>query len=171
MFTHATSVHRSSLRGLIVSLACACAIVSSACSGATVHSPPNGESQSSRQPVLQFAGEANVGELVTASSLSEGGDRFLFGPVRRFGIKDAGLGADNNGWPALTFEIADPQKDEFRRFTEAFVGRRIAFLIDGEIVSTPTVQSPLSGRGFVEFPGHRTEAEIRALAARIRDPR
>ena len=171
MFTDVTSVRSSFIRGLLVSLTYACAIASGACSGATVHSPPEAESRSSRRPVLEFAGEADVGDMVTASALSEGGERILFGPVRRFTIKDTGVGPDANGWPALTFVIADTQKGEFTRWTETLVGRRIAFLIDGRIVWTPTVRSPLPGSGIVEIPGHLTEAEIESLAARVRDPR
>lgn len=169
MLTEVTSVLTFSIRGFLVSLACACAIVSTACSSATVDSPPEAESLSSGRPVLEFAGEASVGDVVTSSVLGAGGQRILFGPVRRFAIKDAGLGADASGWPALTFEIADAQKSEFERWTESLVGRSIALLIDGKIVSTPTVQSPLTTGGIVDFPEHRTEAEIRALAARIRD--
>ena len=78
--------------------------------------------------------------------------------------------ADRFGYPALRFEIREVQKNVFESWTASLVGRELAILVDGEIVTMPRVVSPLPGEGIIEFGAkHKSAAEVRALADRIRD--
>lgn len=122
------------------------------------------------QPILQFAAVAEPGGEPAVAEYEHGNEKLRLGKLRIFEIRDAGLSSDAMGWPALSFEIADRQREEFRRWTESLVDHRMAMLIDGKVVSAPTVKSALSGGGIVEFDGkHLTEDEVRKLADRIRE--
>ena len=50
--------------------------------------------------------------------------------------------------------------------TESAVGSRIAIVVDGRIVSAPTVQAPIASGDVVVASG-LTEREARALATRL----
>ena len=56
----------------------------------------------------------------------------------------------------------------FQTATETTVGSRIAIVVDGRIVSAPTVQAPITSGDVVVTSG-LTEREARSLATRL-DP-
>jgi preprotein translocase subunit SecD len=44
-------------------------------------------------------------------------------------------------------------------FTAGHVGKMIAFLVNGRVIRTPTVQDPITGKGFLIGPLDRDEAQ------------
>jgi hypothetical protein len=117
------------------------------------------------RPILQFAAVADSGE---GGSATEHGN-LLLEPPKDFGLKSVDIGRDQLGRPALQFEIVDLQREEFRRWTGTLVGRRLAVLVDGKVLTAPRVISALPGGGVVESGATPwTKEEVRALVERIR---
>jgi preprotein translocase subunit SecD len=76
---------------------------------------------------------------------------------------------DSTGHPALHFEVVEDQKDVFESWTASLVGRDLAVIVDGEVVTVARVLSALEGEGIIEFGLKRkSKEEMKALANRIR---
>ena len=56
---------------------------------------------------------------------------------------------DEYGFPAVGFEIALLRQNDFEAFTTEHEGERMAIVIDNEIVTDPTLNSPLSSGGII----------------------
>jgi preprotein translocase subunit SecD len=113
---------------------------------------------------------AELYEKEDAREYAYSDDTVLLRTVRTFGIQDARVYPDRNGYPAVLFVIADAEKDEFRRWTAGLVGRQMALLVDGKVVAIPNVNSALPGAGIVmDETRHWTMEEASTLAERIRD--
>jgi hypothetical protein len=59
----------------------------------------------------------------------------------------------------VSVELLEAGAERLRTATSAHVGRPIAILIDGEVVTTPTVRSPVSGSAAISGDYTRAEAE------------
>jgi hypothetical protein len=137
----------------------------SSCAGGSETTTQATPRASESRPILQFAAVAAPGEDGAAT---EHGDLHLE-PPKTFDLKSVDVGRDGLGRPALKFEIADSQKDEFHRWTGTLVDRRLAVLVDGKVLTAPTVRSALPGGGVVESGVTPwTKEEVRALVDRIR---
>ncbi len=62
-------------------------------------------------------------------------------------ITDARLGYDQTGRPAVDFKLDSEGGREFRDLTRRNVGRSIAIIMDGHVVSSPRIQEEIAGRG------------------------
>jgi SecDF, P1 head subdomain len=122
-------------------------------------------------PPLQFAEIADPGETqgIEDYARREGPMTYRLRTPRVFRLKSARRGVDENGFPAIEFEIADSQKEEFRTWTAELVDHQLAILVDGKVLTAPTVHSPVPGRGIIPLDIARnwTTQEIDALAAHI----
>jgi hypothetical protein len=166
---------RSSRRNLLPSLPIVASVISLltlfgtyGCGPASKDSDAGISRGPDARPILQFAAVVEPGEEPPGTEYQHGNEKLSLGDLRTFQIKDASLGSSAMGWPALRFEIADKQREEFSQWTASLVDRRMAVLLDGKVLWTPKVHSKLSGSGIVEFgEEHWTEDDVRKLAARL----
>ena len=56
---------------------------------------------------------------------------------------------DEIGYPAVAFELVPARREEFGDFTESLVGRQLAIIHSGEVLTRPVVQSRLPGKGII----------------------
>lgn len=106
-------------------------------------------------------------ELGTCHSLDEHEIRYLLEPAAISGGVDtaeASVGPDGR-W-LITFEFNDAASEKFATLTEQLVGQQFALVLDGVVVSAPTVQAPITD-GKVQIAGDFTRAEAERLAASL----
>lgn len=77
------------------------------------------------------------------------------------------------GTPGFTVgvEFVDDRKDDFRDFTRRHLKRKLAIVVDGEVVSAPIIQDVIPGRCLISGGGPRgffTKEEAESLAAALR---
>lgn len=118
------------------------------------------------RPVVQVAPEARPDPPDTLADAD--GTVYRLGPaigdLTRFEDVRAEQG-EHGGW-VVQIELSPDDAREFGEWTTAHVGDQLAIVVDGEIVTAPTVQSPITG-GTVQIAGRFTEDEARALATAI----
>ncbi|MCK4499618.1 protein translocase subunit SecD, partial [Candidatus Babeliales bacterium] len=78
-------------------------------------------------------------------------------------ITDARLGYDQTGRPAVDFKLDSEGGREFRDLTRRNVGRCIAIIMDGHVVSYPRIQEEIAGRGG-NITGMRQEEAVKISA-------
>jgi len=64
-------------------------------------------------------------------------------------LKNAYVSRDDNGRPAVSFSLTAEGAQKFSRLTEANVGRLLAIVLDGRIVSAPQINSRISDNGII----------------------
>lgn len=79
-------------------------------------------------------------------------------------VAAAHLGSNPPGPPALAVDFTATGDAAYRRLAEAQLGRRIAVVVDGEVVAAPTVQDARSSGGIV-LPGVEPAAARRVAVA------
>jgi preprotein translocase subunit SecD len=62
-------------------------------------------------------------------------------------LKNADVRRDENGRPAVHFDLNAEGGQKFGRVTEQNIGRLLAIILDGRIVSAPTIQSRIADSG------------------------
>src|SRR5262245_34904458 len=94
-------------------------------------------------------------------------DVYVLGPVvvDAEDVADAAAQREPSGWTVLV-DLTPEGSDAFASATEAAVGDRIAIVVDGRVVSAPTVQTRI-GSGNRVVTGDVSEAEAQALASRL----
>ena len=113
--------------------------------------------------------DAHAGEPVVILDPSSM-DRYELGPVVVDGTDVAEAAAveqPGTGWVVIVNLTAEGT-DELASATRSAVGDRMAMVVDGRVVSVPTVNEPI-GSGNVVVAGGLSEAEARALAERLGD--
>ena len=71
-------------------------------------------------------------------------------PITGDMVADAQPAFNGAGDPDIVFRLTDEGRARFAAVTAANVGRRFAIVLNGVILSTPTIQSPISGgRGVI----------------------
>ena len=76
-------------------------------------------------------------------------------------------GFDETGRRAVEFELNANGAQLFAEYTRQNIGRQFAIVLDGEIVSAPVIQSPITaGRG--QISGSFTQAEVNSLVTVLR---
>lgn len=72
---------------------------------------------------------------------------------------------DSNGRPAIGFEFDKRGGELFYELTKGNIGKTLAVIIDGEVVSTPMIMSPLQNEGTVvgDFTQQEVERMVEAL--------
>lgn len=93
---------------------------------------------------------AQMGKLSPDSMLVTGDETGYIVLKRRVVVSGAQLdGAkgsyDENGSPAVSFSFKAAGAKEFANVTRENVGRRLAIVLDGKVLSAPTINSPITG--------------------------
>lgn len=71
---------------------------------------------------------------------------------------------DEYAGPVLAFALTEPCTRRFATFTAEHIGQRMAVMLNGELVTAPTIQSEIpSGTGYIES-GFNNLAEAKAIA-------
>jgi preprotein translocase subunit SecD len=99
----------------------------------------------------------------------EEGDIYLLGSTYVTGksLEDAKTSFDNLGRPVVTLEFDKEGARQFDEATATNVGRRIAIVLDGKVISAPVVQERISG-GSAQISGNFTTDEAQRLAIMLR---
>jgi hypothetical protein len=73
------------------------------------------------------------------------------------------------GGRQIEFTLTETGKEQFAKLTRENIGRRLAIIVDGQVLSAPTINSEISdGQG--QISGNFTEDEAKNLAAKINNP-
>ncbi len=83
----------------------------------------------------------------------------------------------HSGFPAIAFQLAPEAAHKFARLTGENVPdptdpakrRCLAIVLDGKLISAPTIMSRISDQGVITFAAPTTTAEKAALKKRIDD--
>ena len=81
-------------------------------------------------------------------------------------IRQATAYMDDYESPAVAFEIADEFTKAFADFTEAQIGKRLAIVLDNEILLAPVIHAKITGEGVIA--GRTSLEEARDLALVLR---
>lgn len=113
--------------------------------------------------MLEFRAEAADDELDTVGigAYSLDGDLIQLLPGKRFLVEQAWVEDISAGRKGVHFVIYPEQQDDFRRWTSEFVGRRVAIMHRGQILSAPVLRVALPGEGVISG-GARGMSESRA---------
>jgi preprotein translocase subunit SecD len=117
------------------------------------------------EQLAERAGEESNLEV----SRGEEGGVYLLGETYVTGksLEDAKTTFDNLGRPVVTLEFDKEGAEKFDQATAANVGRQIAIVLDGKVISAPVVQERISG-GSAQISGNFTTAEAQRLAIMLR---
>jgi preprotein translocase subunit SecD len=63
------------------------------------------------------------------------------------------------GQYVLNVDVTVESAERVHRFSERNVCRTLAFLVDGQVLRTPTIRDPITGQGFLIGPLERVQAE------------
>ena len=99
----------------------------------------------------------------------DGGEWFLLDKVPVVSgsdLKTAYTSQDEFGRPAVGFEIKGEKAGKFGDFTYRNIGKRLAIVLEGKVVSAPVIRSRISDRG--QITGNFTPEEVRDLALILR---
>ena len=83
-----------------------------------------------------------------------------------WGLEDVRMVADNNGRPSLSLTFDEAGSQALARITKANLGNRMAVLVDGKVLSAPTIRAQIARRALIA--GNFTAEEARGLAAALR---
>ena len=75
---------------------------------------------------------------------------------------------DALGFPAVDLALVPSDGERFQELSRRSVGRRLAVLVDGKVVLTPTVAEPLPPR--FQLAGRFSEQDVRALLEHLQPP-
>jgi len=80
-------------------------------------------------------------------------------------LADAKASISKNGMPIIEFELTPKGRDQFASLTQENVGHKIAFVINGKVITAPVVMDPIQGgKGYITG-NFTSEAEARAVVA------
>src|SRR5690606_3806426 len=68
---------------------------------------------------------------------------------QKWELRSASRGADDLGRPAVNFATDAPGGDLMGAITGPNVGKPMAILLDGQVISAPNLNSKISGRGVI----------------------
>lgn len=124
------------------------------------------EDIASMKDTLQERGKALEGSLVT---LDEEGRYFLLGGVLVGGkeLVDAKTQYDNLGRAVVSISFSSEGAKLFDKATADNVGRQVAIVLDGIVISAPVVQERITG-GNAQISGRFTPQEASRLAIMLR---
>ncbi|MFP4223020.1 MAG: protein translocase subunit SecD [Phycisphaeraceae bacterium] len=73
-------------------------------------------------------------------------------------LTDVGASRDQQGFPAVAFELNPMGASLMGQLTRAHVGQPMAILLDGQVISAPRINTAISGSGIIE--GRFTQQEL-----------
>jgi glutathione peroxidase len=82
-------------------------------------------------------------------------------------LKNARTDRDRIGQRTVNVSVREAKRDAFERYTTKWIGHPLAVVLDGQILMTPTIKSPLKESIEVSNPGGLTEAEQQSLIATV----
>ena len=82
-------------------------------------------------------------------------------------LKDSRASAEQSGRPIVGLEFNSEGADKFAELTAKNVGKQIAILLDGQVLTAPVVNEPISG-GRAQITGSKTMQEAEHLAILLR---
>jgi|GEM_PF-5251453 len=98
----------------------------------------------------------------------EGGVSIFLGPPLPVEVDRVFPTEDAFGTPALGFEIAEADTAQFEEATQRAVGRRIAVLIGGGVITAPVIVAPMTGSGIITGGALGfTDATVQELLQRL----
>ncbi|MFP4481545.1 MAG: protein translocase subunit SecD [Thermovirgaceae bacterium] len=102
-------------------------------------------------------------------SRGEEGGVYLLGTTYVTGksLEDAKTNFDNLGRPVVTLEFDNEGSRQFDEATAGNVGRQIAIVLDGKVISAPVVQERISG-GNAQISGNFSTDEAQRLSIMLR---
>jgi preprotein translocase subunit SecD len=122
--------------------------------------------------VLQFRAVADeAGEGTETIVVREGGKKEVLhlrkeALLTAADVRSAQAGTQPQlGDATVCLALTDEGRRKLFEATKGSVGRRLAILVEGRVLSAPTVQHPIQGDAVIT--GDFTRAEARALAAKI----
>lgn len=81
-------------------------------------------------------------------------------------LKDARVSTDQSGNPAVNFELTSEGAEIFGEATQKMIGKRLAIVLDGKVMSAPVIRSRISSSG--QITGRFTTEEANDLAVVLR---
>ncbi len=81
-------------------------------------------------------------------------------------LKSAVASTNRQGYSQINFSLTPNGKEEFAEITGQNIGKRLAIVIDGQLITAPVIQSAITG-GKGQITGDFTEQEAKDLAAKI----
>lgn len=111
-----------------------------------------------------FKGEE--GQIVAGD---DSGSIYLLGKPMLTGneLSNATSGFDQLGRPDVSLEFNSTGSELFEKATEATVGRQLAMVLDGSVISAPRVNERISG-GRAQITGHFSVEDAKGLAVMLR---
>jgi len=100
------------------------------------------------------------------------GERTYWWPLKKVsGIAGADLRAarrtqDRMGRPAVDFELSPDAGRRFERLTRANIGKIMAIVLDGNVISAPVIKAVIASNGIIEGSFTREEADDLSLKLR-----
>lgn len=123
-----------------------------------------------RRIIVELPGEKNpekaietIGKTAVMEFKDESGATRLTGKD----LKTAKEQIENGNQNVVAIEFTDEGADKFADLTAANVGHKIAILLDGEVLTAPVVNEPITG-GKAVITGSRTLEEAKNLAILLR---
>jgi preprotein translocase subunit SecD len=100
--------------------------------------------------------------------LDDGRGDIWFGDLRAFELDQISTRESDIGGFEVLFRISEAQAAEFSDFTAGCVGRKMAIMVSGKLLSAPVVHARLNRSGAISggSAGY-SEAEAEALIAQI----
>ena len=96
-------------------------------------------------PAIDNPNEAieTIGRTAVLTFRNSSGQVLLTGEY----VQDASADYDQYGRPVVSFEMNDEGADRFEEITSQYIGQKIGIYLDDELLTNPTVQDTISGRG------------------------
>ena len=115
------------------------------------------------EPLVQKKAIETIGKTAVMEFKDESGATRLTGKD----LKTAKEQIENGNQNVVAIEFTDEGADKFADLTAANVGHKIAILLDGEVLTAPVVNEPITG-GKAVITGSRTLEEAKNLAILLR---
>jgi preprotein translocase subunit SecD len=116
-------------------------------------------------PAIDNPNEAieTIGRTAVLTFRNSAGQVLLTGEY----IKNATADYDQYGRPVVSFEMNNEGSDRFEEITSQYIGQKIGIYLDDELLTNPTVQDTISGRG--QITGYESVEAAQKDAILIRE--
>lgn len=81
-------------------------------------------------------------------------------------LRNAQVGRDSLGQPEIQFVLTNEGSQQFFEYTSAHVGQQLPIVLDGRVLSSPSIRQAISDQGVIS--GQFTTAEAESLAIQMR---
>ena len=82
-------------------------------------------------------------------------------------LKSVGTSTNIQGYQQIDFVLTSKGQKQFAEITSRNIGKRLAIIIDGKLISAPNIQSAITA-GEGQITGSFSEQEAKDLAAKMR---